>query len=106
MNDDLLSRPLPSVADNGFSAQVMSRIETARRRRVAFKVAAFALCVLIAALLLPLGTVGATLSRTFPHIASVTLTVALSQLVSSWAVNFALAAIVLSILLERQLSRL
>ncbi len=92
--DELLSQPLPDVADGGFSARVALRLHVVRRQRWWTTMAAVAACLVLAMMLLPIKTIGAELGVTLPQIAG------------SWAVNFAMAVIVLSFLLERSLSRL
>jgi len=104
--DDLLSQPLPPVADDGFSARVMGRIAAARRRRQWTSAALMAAGVLAAVLLLPLPTIGEALGSACRAIADTTLTAAFARIVTSGAINFALATVAVSLLLERGLSRL
>ena len=92
--DDLLSQPLPSVADDGFSERVMGRVRAQARRRLFVLVASIAACVVLAFLLLPMRLIGATLNF------------AVVQTASSAAISLAAAVIVLTLLVERQFSRL
>jgi len=92
--DDLLNQPLASVADAGFSARVMGRVKAQRRRQLALTYAGFAVCFLLAILLLPLPSIGAEFGTLVPKIAG------------SWAVNIAAALLVLTYFLDRQFSRL
>ena len=92
--DDLLNQPLPCVADDGFSERVMGRVRAMVRRRLFVTVAGVAACVVLALLILPLQTIGAELGLVVPRIAG------------SAALNLAAAAIVLTLLLESQFSRL
>jgi hypothetical protein len=92
--DDLLNQPLASVADDGFSARVMSRVQVQRRRQLALTYTGIAACVLLAILLLPLHSIGMDFGTLVPKIAG------------SWAVNIAAALLVLTFLLDRQFSRL
>jgi hypothetical protein len=92
--DELLNRPLNSVADDGFSARVMSRVRTLRRRRLFVTWAGAAACAVLALLFVPWQPVGAELGLVVPRIAGLA------------ALNLAAAAVVLSLLLERQFARL
>ena len=92
--DDLLNQSLPSVADDGFSARVMGRVRASARRRVFVMVASVAACVVLAFLLLPMRMIGAQLNF------------AVIQTASSAAVSLAAAVIVLTLLVEKQFSRL
>jgi hypothetical protein len=92
--DELLNQLLPSVTDDGFSARVMGRVRAERRRRLFVTWASAAACVALALLILPLQTIGAELGLVIPKVAG------------SLAVNFVAAAVVLSLLLERQFARL
>ena len=92
--DDLLNQPLASVADDGFSARVMGRVGVLRRRKLFVTWASVAACFVLALLILPWRTVGAELGLVVPAV------------FGSLAVNLAAAVIVLSLLLERQFSRL
>ena len=91
--DDLLNQPLTSIADDGFSERVMGRVGALRRQRLLATWASVAACVVLALLILPWRTVGTELGLVVPA-------------VFGSAVNFAAAVIVLSLLLERQFSRL
>ena len=103
--EELLSQPLPPVPDDGFSARVMSRVAAEQRLRQWAAVAAVAACAGFVMLFLPLGPVGAALGDGLPRAVVGAFGVAFRQLISSWAVNLGLAAIVLSFLVERQFSQ-
>ncbi|MGA7711405.1 MAG: hypothetical protein WCA81_05850 [Rhizomicrobium sp.] len=92
--DILLSEPLASVADNGFSARVMDRVQMYRHLRLAGMAASVAAGALLAVLLLPLQSIGAEFGTVIPQIAGFP------------AVNFAAAALILTYLFDRQFSRL
>jgi hypothetical protein len=92
--DILLSQPLPSVADGGFTARVLHRVQTQQLWHRALSFAGIAACVLLAIVLLPLHSIGTEFGTLVPKIAG------------CWAVNFAAAALVLTFLLDRQFSRL
>ncbi len=92
--DDLLNQPLTSVADDGFSERVMARLGAMERRRMFVAAAAVAACVVSAFLLLPMQSIAAQLD------------VAIGQIASSIAVSLAAGAIVLTLFLEKQFSRL
>ena len=92
--DDLLSQPLNSVADDGFSARVIGRVRAVRRQKLFVTWVSVAACIVLAFLILPWQPIGAELGLVIPRIAG------------SLAVNFAAAIIVLSLLLERQFARL
>ena len=92
--DDLLNQPLASVADDGFSERVMGRVRTMMRLRLFAIAAGAAACVVLAFLLLPMHAIGAQVNF------------AVVQIARSTAVSLAAAAIVLTLLLERQFSRL
>lgn len=92
--DDLLNQSLPSVADDGFSGRVMGRVHASARRRLFVVVAGVVACVVLAFLLLPMQAIGMQLNF------------AVVQIARSAAVSLAAAAIVLTLLLERQFSRL
>lgn len=92
--DDFLKQPLTSVADDGFSERVMARLGEMERRRIFVAAAAIAVCVVLAFLLLPMQSIGAQLD------------VAIGQIASSAAVSLAAGAIVLTLFLEKQFSRL
>ena len=91
--DILLSQPLPSVADDGFSARVMARVHRHRRLRFAVAAAYVAVCVVLTFLLLPVQSVGAELNFV------------ITQVASSTAVSLAVAALILTLVLEGQFSR-
>ena len=96
MNDDLetlLRAPLPEVADNGFSAKVLARIEAAQQRETAIAAAAIGASVLTAAAVLP---VDAMLHVLVP---------AITQLVLQPALYIAAAAIGLSLMAEREFAQ-
>jgi hypothetical protein len=92
--DILLSRPLPMAADDGFSARVMGEVRALRRRRFFVTVAGFSACAVLALVLLPLKSIGAELGTIVPAIAD------------NAALNFAMAVLVLTFLIEQQFSRL
>jgi hypothetical protein len=92
--DDLLNQPLNSVADDGFSDRVMGRVRAAERLRLCFTAACIAAGAVLAFLLLPLQVIAGDLN------------LAASQIVNSAAVSLAAGAIILTLSLERQFSRL
>ncbi|MGC9954931.1 MAG: hypothetical protein ABSD21_11720 [Rhizomicrobium sp.] len=92
--DDLLYQPLTSVADDGFSGRVMDRVRASARRRLFAIVAGVAACVVLAFLLLPMRNIGTQLN------------LAIVQIASSTAVSIAAGVIILTLVLERQFSRL
>ncbi|MDE2134047.1 MAG: hypothetical protein KGJ49_05570 [Alphaproteobacteria bacterium] len=92
--DDLLKQPLTSVADDGFSERVMARLGAMERRRMLVAAAVIAAGVVSAFLLLPMQSIGAQLD------------IAIGQTASSTAVSLAAGAIVLTLFLEKQFSRL
>ena len=92
--DDLLNQPLPSVADDGFSARVMGRVRTLRFGRLFVTAASVAVCVVLALLLLPLQSIAEGLNLAF------------IQAAGSAAVSLAAAAVILTLLLEREFARL
>ncbi|HUJ46480.1 MAG TPA: hypothetical protein VLV55_05055 [Rhizomicrobium sp.] len=68
--DDLLSAPLADVADDGFSARVMSRIGQERRRDEWITYAAIGVAALPALLFVPLPAIATEVSRLAPLLAS------------------------------------
>jgi len=68
--DDLLSAPLLDVADDGFSARVMSRVGQERRREEWITYTAIGVAALPALLFLPLPAIAAEVSRLAPLLAS------------------------------------
>jgi hypothetical protein len=87
--DELLSQPLPPVADNGFSARVVARVKAAERRRAAAIMIASAAAVTILCLLVPLREITGDFAA------------ALIQLGTSPLVGLAAALLVLTFLLDR-----
>ena len=92
--DDLLNQSLPSVADDGFSERIMGRVRASARRRLFVIVASVVACVVLAFLLLPMRIIGAQLNF------------AAVQIASSAAVSLAAAAVILTLLLEREFARM
>jgi|WetSurMetagenome_2_1015567.scaffolds.fasta_scaffold90007_4 hypothetical protein len=92
--DELLSAPLPAVADNGFSVQVMRRIALEKLRRQGALAAVVVLCLAPALFVFPWHEIGMTLGTLLPHIAG------------SLAVQLAVAVVVLTLLGERAYSKL
>ena len=92
--DDLLNQPLPCVADDGFSERVMGRVRASARRRLFVVIASVAACVVLAFLLLPMRTIGAQLNFAVVQIASLV------------SVSLAVAAVILTLLLEREFARM
>lgn len=92
--DELLSRPLPDVPDDGFSARVLARVRTEQRRGWWRVAAVAAACVLLSVLLLPLDAIGREVGAALPYVAD------------SWPVRLAAALTVISLLIERQFARL
>ena len=91
--DDLLNQPLPSVADDGFSERVISRVRAQTRRRTFITIACIVACVALAFLLLPMRLIGAQLNF------------AVIQTASSAAISLAGAVIALTLLVEKQFLR-
>lgn len=92
--DDLLSQPLPAVADNGFSARVIARVTLQYRRRVALiatgsAAAASALCLVV-----PMPALSIELNRV------------LVDLATSPAVALGAAALVVTFLVDRRVFNL
>jgi len=92
--DDQLNRPLASVADDGFSAHVMARVRAEERRKLFAAAAAAVVFALLALLFLPLQGIGADVNA------------ALVQIARSAAVSVAVAAVILTLLFEREFFRL
>jgi hypothetical protein len=92
--DILLAQPLASVADDGFSERVMGRVRAATRLRLFAASAAIAVGLVLAFLLVPVQDIG------------VELYLAVFQVANSAAVGLAAAAIILTLLVERQFSNL
>ncbi|MBU6298278.1 MAG: hypothetical protein KGJ79_06200 [Alphaproteobacteria bacterium] len=92
--DILLLRPLPPVADDGFSAHVMARANMHRRLRFAAQAAFVIAGLVLAFLLLPLQAVGLELNFI------------IGQVANSAAVSMAVAAIILTLVFESQFSRI
>ena len=91
--DDLLNQPLASVADNGFSGRVMGRVRARERRNLFAVAAAAAVCAVLALLFLPLHSIGTDVN------------LALVQIARSAAVSIAAGAVILTLLLEREITR-
>ncbi|HEY8696818.1 MAG TPA: hypothetical protein VIM02_04315 [Rhizomicrobium sp.] len=86
--DDLLSRPLPAVADNGFSARVMQRVAGLEWLRSMISTAALLLCALALLLLVPVSGIEDTLARLAPAIAaSLPLSIAAGAIALSLSVE-------------------
>lgn len=92
--DDLLNQPLVSVADDGFSARVMRRVRAGERRNLFAVAAGAVLCTVLALLFVPMQSIGADMN------------LALVQVAGSTAVSVAVAAVILTLLFEREFSRL
>ncbi len=92
--DELLVQPLTSVADEGFSRNVMARVRKTQRRGRLVTAAGALTFMVLALLVLPLQKIGEEIGWLVPTIAT------------SAAFNLAAAIIVLTLLLERQFSRL
>ena len=92
--DDLLNQPLASVADDGFSTRVMRRVRAGERRNLFAVAAAAVLCTVLALLFVPVQSIGADLN------------LALVQIAQSAAVSIAVAAVILTLLFEREFIRL
>lgn len=60
--DDLLSQPLPAVADNGFTARVQGRIRAAERGKIALVAAGSAVAATLLCLVVPMETVSGELN--------------------------------------------
>jgi hypothetical protein len=103
--DELLSRPLADVADDGFSHSVMTRILAEQRRRDAIAWMAAAACALLVLPFLPLHEIAVMLGQAVPQAIGSELSQAAARLTASWAAQLALAVLVLTFVLERQLSR-
>ena len=86
--DDLLSRPLPAIADEGFSARVMQRIIRQDWLRSITSTAALLLCALALLLLVPVSGIEDTLARLAPAIAaSLPLSIAAGAIALSLSVE-------------------
>lgn len=103
--DQLLSRPVADVADDGFSHRVMTRILAEQRRRDAVAWVATAACALLVLPFLPLHEIAVMFGQAVPQTIGAELSQAVARLTASWAAQLALAVLVLSFVLERQLSR-
>jgi hypothetical protein len=91
--EDLLSQSLPAVADDGFSALVLNHVRAEQIRGQLTTVVTVAVCAALAILFLPLREIGTTFGVLIP------------QMANSTAMIAAAGAIVLSLVLERQLFR-
>lgn len=92
--DDLLSQPLPSVADNGFSARVMRRVRADERRHFALIGAGSVAAATLACLFLPLQAITLEVNH------------ALVTLGTSTAVGIGAAALLLTMLFDRRFFRI
>jgi len=88
--DEMLSRPLTPVADNGFSARVIARVREEEKRRFYVAGAVGAACAMAAALEVPLQTLAATAN----HIAF--------DLLTSPAIALAVVALGVTLLVDRK----
>lgn len=91
--DDLLSKSLPAISDDGFSARVMARIGRREWLRSILSTAALLLCALALLLLVPVSGLDQTLARLAPAIAA------------SLPLSIAAGAIALSLSLEQLVRR-
>jgi hypothetical protein len=91
--DELLTAPLPPIADGHFSARVMRAIAWEKLRRQGATAALVFACLLPVVLALPLQQIGMTLGTLLPHLAA------------STAVQIAAAAVVLTVIADRVYSR-
>ena len=103
--DRLLCQPLPDVADNGFSRQVMARVQAERQGLDLTAWALIAACLAIAIPFLPLRDIAVTLGQSVPDAIGIELARVGSQFATPGMAALALAALVLSFVLERQFSR-
>ena len=87
--DALLSQPLPEIADNGFSARVIARIVAEERRQLATIALIAILCATLLCLAVPMRDVTGAIA------------VAVLQLGASPMVLYGLAALVLTLLIDR-----
>ena len=87
--DELLSQPLPPVADNGFSARVVARVKAEERRRVAVIMFTAAAAAALVYFLVPLRDLTGDFAA------------ALIQLGTSPMVALAVAMLVLTFLIDR-----
>jgi len=86
--DDLLSQPLPAIADDGFSARVMARIAKQEWLRSMLSTAALLLCALALLLLVPVSGIEDALARLAPAIAaSLPLSIAAGAIAFSLSVE-------------------
>jgi len=92
--DDLLSHPVPAVADDGFSAHVMRRVRVAQIRAHWPTAVALLVCIVLLLVVTPLDAIGALFGAAVPHIAGL------------WALNLAAGLVVVSLLAVRPLSRM
>ena len=100
--DDLLSQPLPSVPDNGFSRRVMMRVRAAESRRMVLYATAAAAAATLVCLLVPMDVI----STRVLGVISTQVSAAIVQIGSSTAVGLAAAAMLLTYLWDRQYFRL
>lgn len=92
--DKLLCEPIAAIADEGFSARVIRRVQIERLRREWKTIAALALCVVLLFALLPLHTIGALLGAGVPLLAG------------GWQLSLGVWLVVVSLIGAYQLSRL
>ena len=89
--DQLLQAPLPEIADNGFSAKVMIRVEAEPAGDMALPIGVTAVCAAIVLCVLP---IQGLVEQLLP---------AIIQLVQQPAIYVAAAAIVLSLMIDRDM---
>lgn len=99
--DDLLSQPLPPVADNGFSRQVMARIRKEEQRR-------FVVVGIIAAILATVVCLLVPWSQVLPHVDMAPMLHSLNHFETSLAavgtpLSFAAGVLLLIYLYDRKL---
>jgi hypothetical protein len=87
--DELLMQPLAPVADNGFSARVITRVKAAERRHAAVVMLAAAALATVACLLVPL------------HDVTGDFAAAIIQIGTSPMVGLAAALLVLTFMIDR-----
>lgn len=92
--DELLSQPLPTVADNGFSARVTARIRAAERSKIALVTAGTAVAATLLCLVVPIETI------------SVQLNSIVLELGTSTALGLGGAALFLTMLVDRRFFRI
>lgn len=93
--DDLLSQPLPTVADNGFSARVLTKVRAENRRRVMLIAGASAAAAAAVAAFLPIPAASLQLNDE--------LTSLMTVVINSPAVPIALCVAGLTFFVDRNL---